>query len=149
MRSNLLEFAVKYLRYSPAISSAERPAKGFKEIKWLCISRIQYGKKKCHNSPTVDELALHKAIVRAINEFCVVKDNVAKVLSGSVCEVLDPNQNGSIQAAQQWIDKLARNIRGIFLKIMKSRPLHDAIIYAFSSICASDRLGWFGSCYIG
>ena len=85
-------------------------AKGFKEIKWRCISRIQYGKKKCHCSPTVDEQALHKAIVSAINEFCEVKDDVAKVLRESITEVLDPNLNGSVQAAQQRIDELARNI---------------------------------------
>lgn len=85
-------------------------AKGFKEIKWRCISRIQYGKKKCHNSPTVDEQALHRAIVSAVNEFCTVKDDVAKALRESITEVLDPNQNGSVQAAQQRIDELARNM---------------------------------------
>ena len=85
-------------------------AKGYKEIKWRCISRIQYGKKKCHCSPTVDEQALHKAIVSAIKEFCEVKDDVAKVLRESITEVLDPNLNGSVQAAQQRIDELARNI---------------------------------------
>lgn len=85
-------------------------AKGFKEIKWRCINRIQYGKRKCHSSPTVDEQALHKAIVSAINEFCDVKDDVAKVLRESITEVLDPNLNGSVQAAQQRIDELAKNI---------------------------------------
>ena len=85
-------------------------AKGFKEIKWRCISRIQYSKKKCHSSPTVDEQPLHKAIVSAINEFCEVKDDVAKALRESITEVLDPNLNGSVQAAQQRIDKLAHNI---------------------------------------
>ena len=85
-------------------------AKGFKEIKWRCINRIQYGKKKCHCSPTIDEQALHKAIVSAINEFCEVKDDVAKVLRESITEVLDPNLNGSVQAAQQRIDELAHNI---------------------------------------
>ena len=85
-------------------------AKGFKEIKWRCISRIQYGKKKCHNSPTVDEQALHRAIVSAINEFCTVKADVAAVLRESITEVLDPNLNGSVQAAQQRIDELAHNI---------------------------------------
>lgn len=85
-------------------------AKGFKEIKWRCVSRIQYGKKKFHSSPTVDEQALHRAIVSAINEFCEVKDDVAKALRESITEVLDPNQNGSIQAAQQRIDELARNM---------------------------------------
>ena len=85
-------------------------AKGFKEIKWRCINRIQYGKKKCHNSPTVDEQSLHRAIVSAINEFCEVKDDVANVLRESITEVLDPNLNGSVQAAQQRIDELAHNI---------------------------------------
>ena len=85
-------------------------AKGFKEIKWRCINRIQYGKKKCHSSPTVDEQPLHKAIVNAINEFCEVKDDVAKALRESITEVLDPNLNGSVQAAQQRIDELAHNI---------------------------------------
>lgn len=85
-------------------------AKGFKEIKWRCVSRIQYGKKKCHSSPTVDEQALHRAIVSAVNDFCTVKDDVAKALRESITEVLDPNQNGSIQAAQQRIDELARNM---------------------------------------
>lgn len=85
-------------------------AKGFKEVKWRCVSRIQYGKKKCHSSPTVDEQALHRAIVSAINEFCEVKDDVAKALRESITEVLDPNQNGSIQSAQQRIDELARNM---------------------------------------
>lgn len=85
-------------------------AKGFKEIKWRCINRIQYGKKNCHSSPTIDEQALHKAIISAINEFCEVKDEVAKPLRESITEVLDPNLNGSIQAAQQRIDELAHNI---------------------------------------
>ena len=85
-------------------------AKGFKEIKWQCVSRIQYGKRKCHCSPTIDEQELHKAIMSAINEFCEVKDDVAKVLRESITEVLDPNLNGSVQAAQQRIDELAHNI---------------------------------------
>ena len=81
-------------------------AKGFKEIKWRCVSRIQYGKKKCHSSPTIDEYALHRAIVSAINEFCEVKDDVAKALRESIIEAIDPNQNGSVHAAQQRIDEL-------------------------------------------
>ena len=85
-------------------------AKGFKEIKWRCINRIQYGKRECHSSPTIDEQPLQRAIVNAINEFCEVKDDVAKVLRESISEVIDPNMNGSVQAAQQRIDELAHNI---------------------------------------
>ena len=85
-------------------------AKGFKEIKWRCINRIQYGKRKCHSSPTIDEQPLHRAIVSTINDFCEVKDDVAKALRESITEVLDPNLNRSVQAAQQRIDELAHNI---------------------------------------
>ncbi len=85
-------------------------AKGFKEIKWRCINRLQYGKKKCHNSPTLSEEVLHKAIVNAINSFCEVKDDVAEILRESITEVLDPTKNGSVLAAQQRLDELANNM---------------------------------------
>ncbi len=85
-------------------------AKGFKEIKWRCINRLQYGKKKCHNSPTLSEEALHKAIVTAINNFCEVKNDVVVILRESITEVLDPNKSGNVLAAQQRLDELANNI---------------------------------------
>ncbi len=105
-------------------------AKGFKEIKWRCVSRIQYGKKRCHSSPTVDEQALHRAIVSAVNEFCTVKDDVAKTLHESIIEVLDPNQNGSVQAAQQRIDELARNMD----KLIKLATVPETAENAMSDI---------------
>ena len=41
-------------------------AHGKRRIVWRCISRLDYGKKYCQDSPTVDESTLHKAIVNAI-----------------------------------------------------------------------------------
>lgn len=87
-------------------------AKGYKEIKWRCINRLQNGKASCH-SPTIDEQALHEAIMRAINEFCNVKDEVANTLKDSISEVLDPNQNESVVAAKQRIEELSRNINDL------------------------------------
>ena len=40
--------------------------KGEKKIVWRCISRLDYGKKYCHHSPTVEESVLQKAIMNAI-----------------------------------------------------------------------------------
>ena len=105
-------------------------AKGYKEIKWRCINRIQYGKKKCHDSPTVDEQALHRAIVSTINKFCEVRDDVAKVLRESITEVLDPNQNGSVRAAQQRIDELARNMD----ELIKLAALPETVATAMTDI---------------
>ena len=41
-------------------------AHGAKRIVWRCISRLDYGKKYCQESPTVEEPVLQKAIVSAI-----------------------------------------------------------------------------------
>lgn len=42
---------------------------GKKRIVWRCINRLDNGTKYCKNSPTVDEIALQRAIVRALNRF--------------------------------------------------------------------------------
>lgn len=42
--------------------------RGKKRIVWRCVSRLEYGKKYCHNSPTVDEDKLHAGILTAINQ---------------------------------------------------------------------------------
>ncbi len=40
---------------------------GEKRIVWRCVSRLDYGKKYCHNSPTLDEAPLQQAIIAALN----------------------------------------------------------------------------------
>ena len=42
---------------------------GTKRIVWRCISRLEYGTQYCHESPTLNEEKLHRAIREAINEF--------------------------------------------------------------------------------
>ena len=41
-------------------------AKGYKEIVWRCVSRLESGKKKCKHSPTLHEEALHRAITTSV-----------------------------------------------------------------------------------
>ncbi|MGN0501090.1 MAG: recombinase family protein [Ruminococcus sp.] len=41
-------------------------ASGAKKIVWRCINRLDYGKKYCHHSPTIEESVLQNAIVTAI-----------------------------------------------------------------------------------
>lgn len=40
---------------------------GTKRIVWRCINRLDHGTKYCKHSPTLEEGALHEAIVNAIN----------------------------------------------------------------------------------
>ncbi len=55
---------------------------GKKRIVWRCISRLEFGKKYCHESPTLDEDLLHTAILEAMNE-------TAKALSEVSAAALD------------------------------------------------------------
>lgn len=41
-------------------------AKGQKKIVWRCISRLDFGKKYCHTSPSIEESVLQNAIMNAI-----------------------------------------------------------------------------------
>lgn len=36
-------------------------------VVWRCVSRLDYGKKYCHSSPTLDEAPLQQAIIAALN----------------------------------------------------------------------------------
>lgn len=40
-----------------------------KRIVWRCVSRLEFGTKYCHSSPTLAEEKLHRAILEALNEF--------------------------------------------------------------------------------
>ena len=44
-----------------------RNVKGNIYYEWRCISRLEYGKKYCHESPTLREIPLQSAILAAIN----------------------------------------------------------------------------------
>ena len=50
-----------------------RNIKGNIYHEWRCISRLEYGKKYCHESPTLRELPLQTAILAAINSAMSMK----------------------------------------------------------------------------
>ena len=49
---------------------------GKKRIVWRCVSRLEFGTKYCHNSPTLDESRLHNAILAAMNECAAIRQEV-------------------------------------------------------------------------
>jgi len=49
---------------------------GKKRIVWRCISRLEFGTQYCHNSPTLDEDRLHRAIVAALNEYGAIRAEI-------------------------------------------------------------------------
>ena len=51
-----------------------------KKIVWRCINRLDYGKKYCHNSPTIEESILQKAVMTAIMETANQNTEVLRTL---------------------------------------------------------------------
>ena len=63
---------------------------GRKRIVWRCVSRLDYGTKYCHNSPTLDEEPLQKAILAAINSVMSQKSTLIRQITSAMEMELAP-----------------------------------------------------------
>ena len=59
-------------------------AHGEKRIVWRCVKRLDYGKKYCHNSPTLEESRIQAAIVNAIQKFAQQDPQLLKSLKSHI-----------------------------------------------------------------
>ncbi len=84
-----------------------------KRVVWRCISRLDYGKKYCHNSPTLDEAALHEAIARAFKRFSE-KDSATclALMKATIGEAI------GINGGSDEIDLLTRRIEALNNKMI-------------------------------
>lgn len=73
--------------------------KGTKRVVWRCYSRMDYGKKYCHNSPSVDELPLQTAILKAINTAMSRKDVLIRDIAGAMELELAPTPGETLSLA--------------------------------------------------
>lgn len=70
--------------------------KGVKRIVWRCVSRLDYGKKYCHNSPTLDEAPLQQAILTAISTMMASKETLIQQITGSLKAEVIPFPGGGL-----------------------------------------------------
>ena len=80
-------------------------AHGRKKIVWRCISRLDYGTKHCKDSITVEEVALHGAVVRALKRFRAEDESTYLMLmKATIGEAI------GINGGSEEIDLLTRRI---------------------------------------
>lgn len=72
---------------------------GRKSIVWRCVSRLDYGTKYCHNSPTLDEEPLQKAILAAINSVMSQKSRLIRQITSAMEMELAPVPGESMSLA--------------------------------------------------
>ena len=72
---------------------------GRKRIVCRCVSRLDYGTKYCHNSPTLDEEPLQKAILAAINSVMSQKSALIRQITSAMEMELAPVPGESMSLA--------------------------------------------------
>ena len=66
---------------------------------WRFVSRLDYGTKYCHNSPTLDEELLPKAILTALNSAMSNKPALIQKITGAMESELAPTPGESMSLA--------------------------------------------------
>lgn len=63
---------------------------GKKKVVWRCVSRLDYGTKYCHKSPTIEEGPLQRSILAAINSVMSQKKELIRQVTGAMEMELAP-----------------------------------------------------------
>lgn len=95
---------------------------GSKRIVWRCVSRVDYGSKYCHNSPTLDEEPLHRAILAAINSAVKDEDSIIYNLKSAMEKELAPvaGQQLSLSEIDNQIERLNTEFSKVLAEASKS-----------------------------
>ena len=89
---------------------------GSKRIVWRCVSRVDYGSKYCHDSPTLDEEPLHRAILAAINSAVKDKDNIVYNLKAAMEKELAPVAGQQLSLSE--VDNQLEQLNTEFSKVL-------------------------------
>ena len=89
---------------------------GQKKPVWRCVSRIDYGSKYCHDSPTLHEGPLQDAILAAINSAmsrkAVLVDQIADAMRIELAPI--PGESMSLSDIDGCLGELDREFRELF-----------------------------------
>ena len=89
---------------------------GVKRPVWRCVSRLDYGKKFCTHSPTLDEEPLQQAILAAVNAAMADHDALARQLTAAMERELAPTLGESMSLAD--IDRALEELSGRFNSLL-------------------------------
>ena len=89
---------------------------GSKRIVWRCVSRVDYGNKYCHDSPTLDEEPLHRAILAAINSTVKDRDNIIYNLKSAMEKEVAPVVGQQLSLSE--IDNQLERLNAEFGKVL-------------------------------
>lgn len=110
-----------------------------KQIVWRCISRLDHGKKYCSESPTIHEDKLHRAILKAVNEYLGCGDEIAKILKANIGSVLECKNQQEILRLEQRLKELDKARNDLILLIASGGCDEDKLDCEFEKIYAEEQ----------
>lgn len=103
--------------------------RGKRKIVWRCVSRLDYGKKYCHDSPTLEEEALQRSILAAINSRMSDKGKLIQDITESMEleKARIPGESISLGDIQRRLDELDEQTKKL---VSKAAEVGDMASYA-------------------
>lgn len=99
---------------------------GEKRVVWRCVSRLDYGKKYCHNSPTLDEAPLQQAILAALNTAMADKNSLIRQITDAMETEIIPFPGGTMSLGD--IERRLRELEQQFQTLLE-KATNDPAAY--------------------
>lgn len=89
---------------------------GKTRIVWRCVSRLDYGTKYCHQSPTMDEEPLQRAILTAISSVMASKEKINGLITDAALEETGklPNSAMTLGDINRRLEELEAEFDALF-----------------------------------
>ena len=96
---------------------------------WRCVSRLDYGKRYCKHSPTLDEEPLHQAILAAVNTVMSRKDELIDDLTDAMAQELAPvpGEVMSLADIDRAIEGLSKQFDQLMQEIGEEENIMDNV----------------------
>lgn len=103
---------------------------GRTRIVWRCVSRLEFGKQYCHNSPTLDETKLQNAIVAAMNRLAAsehIADSILRFVAGRPRQLAQEFELEDLQKELEEISQRQNSVLEKLLADLENRELTDQL----------------------
>lgn len=88
-----------------------------KKYVWRCVSRLEYGKKYCKTSPSIDDDMIKSAVIDAINAVYAKRNSVKDIVKCNIAALLGKTNDAvSIEENNSKINSLNERMRGALNK---------------------------------
>ena len=112
---------------------------GKKAIVWRCINRLDHGNRYCKSSPTIHEEPLHRAIIRAINEFYDCQNDICGVIQQSTEIVLTGLEQTEIMAAEKRLTEIQKARTDMINLIVNGAVGEDSLDMEFEKLFREEQ----------